>query len=112
MAHAAADMKIDEKETEKPVGECVEHGIADDNDNNNIAATPPRDLTKVVRKLDLHLMPLCFILYTFSVLDRSNLGNARLAGLEDDLDLSGDQYEWLGTAYVDLHINSFKHART
>jgi hypothetical protein len=27
---------------------------------------------KVVRKLDLHLLPLCFVLYTFSVLDVSN----------------------------------------
>lgn len=27
---------------------------------------------KVVRKLDFHLLPLCFVLYTFSVLDVSN----------------------------------------
>lgn len=56
------------------------------------------EIRKVVRKLDWHLLPLCFILYTFSVLDRSNLGNARLAGLQEDLDLKGDEYQWLGTA--------------
>lgn len=55
------------------------------------------EIRKVVRKLDWHLLPLCFVLYTFSVLDRSNLGNARLAGLQDDLDLEGDRYQWLGT---------------
>lgn len=27
---------------------------------------------KVVRKLDLHLLPFCFLLYTFSVLDVSS----------------------------------------
>lgn len=32
----------------------------------------PEELKKVVRKLDLHLMPLCFLLYTFSVLDVSH----------------------------------------
>jgi hypothetical protein len=30
------------------------------------------ELKKVVRKLDFHLMPLCFLLYTFSVLDVSS----------------------------------------
>lgn len=28
---------------------------------------------KVVRKLDLHLLPFCFLLYTFSVIDVSGL---------------------------------------
>lgn len=64
-----------------------------------------KDVAKVVRKLDLHLLPLCFVLYTFSVLDRSNLGNARLAGLEDDIDLSGDRYQLLGTMYAILKVN-------
>ena len=59
-----------------------------------------KEVAKVVRKLDLHLLPLCFILYTFSVLDRSNLGNARLAGLEDDINLDGDRYQLLGTMYA------------
>lgn len=57
----------------------------------------PEEVTRVVKKLDWHILPLCFILYTFSVLDRSNLGNARLAGLEEDLELTGSQYQWLAT---------------
>lgn len=32
----------------------------------------PEELRKVVRKLDFNLMPLCFLLYTFSVLDVSS----------------------------------------
>lgn len=58
----------------------------------------PDEVRRVIRKLDWHILPLCFVLYTFSVLDRSNLGNARLAGLEEDLDLGGDRYQWLATA--------------
>lgn len=57
-----------------------------------------REVAKVVRKLDLHLLPLCFILYTFSVLDRSNLGNAKTAGLQKDYHLTGAQYSLLGTS--------------
>lgn len=32
----------------------------------------PEELKKVIRKLDWHLQPLCFVLYTFSVLDVSS----------------------------------------
>ena len=53
----------------------------------------------VIRKLDFRLLPLVFVLYSLSVLDRSNLGNARLAGLEDDIDLSDFRYNWLGTSF-------------
>ena len=53
----------------------------------------------VIRKLDWHLMPLIFVLYSLSVLDRSNLGNARISGMEDDINLGGKRYDWLGTAF-------------
>ena len=53
----------------------------------------------VIRKLDWHLMPLIFVLYSFSVLDRSNLGNAKIAGMQDDIDLGGNRYSWLGTIF-------------
>ncbi len=55
------------------------------------------DIKKVVRKLDWHILPFTFVLYTFSVLDRGNLGNAKLAGLAEELQLTGYQYTWLGT---------------
>lgn len=57
-----------------------------------------KETAAVVRKLDWHILPLCFILYTFSVLDRSNLGNAKLAGLQKDLKLTGNKYPLLATA--------------
>src|SRR6266511_2285967 len=49
---------------------------------------------KVIRKLDWHLLPLIFVLYSLSVLDRSNLGNARISGMEDDINLEGTRYDW------------------
>ncbi|KAF4954226.1 hypothetical protein F66182_18409, partial [Fusarium sp. NRRL 66182] len=59
---------------------------------------------KVVRKLDAHLLPFCFLLYTFSVLDRSNLGNAKTIGLAKDIDISGNKYSWLGTIFYIAYI--------
>jgi len=37
-------------------------------------------------------------------LDRSNIGNAKIAGLTDDLKLSDSQYEWLLTAFYIMYI--------
>ncbi|KAH8431558.1 putative MFS transporter [Aspergillus melleus] len=47
----------------------------------------------LVRKIDLHILPFVVLLYLFSFLDRVNIGNARLYGLEEDLGLEGNQYQ-------------------
>lgn len=64
----------------------------------------PEEKRKVIRKLDFNLVPLCFALYTLSVLDRSNLGNAKLAGLAEDIDISGGRYAWLGNSFYIAYI--------
>ncbi|KAK3317879.1 DNA-repair protein rad2 [Cercophora scortea] len=51
------------------------------------------DERKLVRKLDLYLIPLVMALYVFSFLDRVNIGNARLYSMEADLGLVGTQYQ-------------------
>ena len=40
------------------------------------------DEARIYRKLDWNLMPIIFVLYSFPVLDRSNLGNAKIAGMD------------------------------
>lgn len=53
----------------------------------------------LLRKLDLKLLPPLTLLYLLSFLDRSNVGNARLEGLVDDLHISGEQYLTTLTIY-------------
>lgn len=48
---------------------------------------------KLVRKLDRWIVPPVMLLYLFSFLDRVNIGNARLYGLEKDLGMKGDQFQ-------------------
>ena len=48
---------------------------------------------KLVRKLDLHIVPVVMLLYLLSFLDRVNIGNARLYGMEKDLGLKGNEYQ-------------------
>ncbi|KAI9774745.1 MAG: hypothetical protein M1835_005984 [Candelina submexicana] len=44
------------------------------------------------RKIDLRLLPMVVIIYIMNYLDRNNIAAARLAGLEDDLHLTGTQF--------------------
>ena len=52
----------------------------------------PKRIKALIRKLDRHLLPLLTVLYLLSYLDRTNIGNARLAGLEKDLGMTGLDY--------------------
>ncbi|KAI1191444.1 major facilitator superfamily domain-containing protein [Nemania serpens] len=48
--------------------------------------------TVIRRKLDRQLVPMLTILYLLCFLDRVNIGNARIQGLADDLDLVGYRF--------------------
>ncbi|KAF6753510.1 MFS general substrate transporter [Ephemerocybe angulata] len=50
------------------------------------------DDKEVWRKVDRRLLPALAVMYLFSFMDRANIGNARLQGLEKQLNMSGDQY--------------------
>ncbi|KAH9826511.1 Aminotransferase [Teratosphaeria destructans] len=52
----------------------------------------PKEIA-LVRKLDMYLMPILWIMYFLNYLDRNAIALARLDGLEDDLHLKGRQYE-------------------
>ncbi|KAL4886409.1 major facilitator superfamily domain-containing protein [Aspergillus karnatakaensis] len=47
---------------------------------------------RVVRKCDIHVVPILTALFLFAFLDRINIGNARLLGLEEELNMKGHQY--------------------
>ena len=63
---------------------------ADLRDDDHIDEAAER---KLIRKLDLWIVPPVMLLYLLSFLDRVNIGNARLYGMEEDLGLSGDQFQ-------------------
>ncbi|KAJ7497702.1 MFS general substrate transporter [Mycena latifolia] len=65
---------------------------------------PPPSLTaeeerKLWRKIDLRLMPILSLMYLLSFLDRGNIGNARLQGLETQLNLTGNKFNIALTMY-------------
>ncbi|CAF1300901.1 unnamed protein product [Adineta steineri] len=48
----------------------------------------------LIRKLDLRLLPILSIIYFLSYLDRSNIANAKIGGIEHDIHLTSVQYQW------------------
>ncbi|KAF8997145.1 MFS general substrate transporter [Hymenopellis radicata] len=50
------------------------------------------DPKKVWRKMDICIVPFTAFLYLLTFLDRTNIGNARVAGLQEDLGLTNYQY--------------------
>lgn len=59
---------------------------------------------RVIRKCDLHVVPILTLLFLFAFLDRINIGNARLLGLEEDLSMEGRQYNVALFVFFILYI--------
>lgn len=54
----------------------------------------PAEEKKLVRKLDVYLIPWLAFLYLLAFLDRANIGNAKLEGLQKSLKIDDQQYLW------------------
>ncbi|TVY32870.1 putative transporter [Lachnellula subtilissima] len=65
----------------------------------------PDEERAVVRKFDRKLVLFVALLYMLSFLDRSNIGNAKIAGLDIDLELDSTRYEWVITAFYIAYIS-------
>ncbi|KAJ6124751.1 Major facilitator superfamily domain general substrate transporter [Penicillium samsonianum] len=49
--------------------------------------------------IDWHMMPIMCFIYGMNYLDKTTLSYASVMGLKKDLDLEGDQYQWLGSLF-------------
>ncbi|KAI8238796.1 putative transporter [Colletotrichum sp. SAR 10_98] len=49
----------------------------------------------LVRKLDMYMGPTLWFMYILAYIDRQNIGNAKVAGMGADLNLTDDQYAML-----------------
>lgn len=47
---------------------------------------------RLIRKIDLHVIPILIILFTFSLIDRNIIATARVAGMGKALELTGNRY--------------------
>ncbi|KAF2448901.1 hypothetical protein P171DRAFT_509247 [Karstenula rhodostoma CBS 690.94] len=66
--------------------------------------TPPFDAAaeaRLLRALDLRVLPILWLLFLICFIDRSNIGNAKIAGMEKELDLKG---QWYNVAVFTFNI--------
>ncbi|BCS17334.1 uncharacterized protein APUU_10162A [Aspergillus puulaauensis] len=64
------------------------------NDESPVFGIDEAHQKKVMRRVDLRLLPILGIMYSISLIDRTNLGLAFVAGMEEDLGLN------IGTRYT------------
>ncbi|KAH3903761.1 hypothetical protein HBI56_170250 [Parastagonospora nodorum] len=73
--------------------------IANIIDTSNTSIPSERDdaeTRRIIRKIDVRLLPTLAVIYAFALIDRVNLPNARIAGMDVDLQLSvGSRYSIL-----------------
>ncbi|GBB85091.1 hypothetical protein RclHR1_11670005 [Rhizophagus clarus] len=75
----------------------MDHNFQNEEESNNDKEIFIEDKElekKLLRKIDLRIIPLLTLLYLLSFLDRVNIGNAKLAHIEQDLGLVGAQFNW------------------
>ncbi len=54
---------------------------------------------RVLRKVDLVIIPCLILCYVFFYIDKTTLSYAAIFGVVEDLDLHGDQYNWLSSLF-------------
>jgi hypothetical protein len=92
----------DRDNLEKPTDQYDEEG------GTGTAIADPKLQRRVLLKQDLTILPILAICYFFSYVDRGQIGNARILGLQKDLGLSPDQYYntllvfFIGYAVIEL----------
>lgn len=103
---ARSDLEIEENKEKE--SSHYEHAYTEDKaihialapeaqDPSGPAPTPDeredKTTRRLIRKIDIRLLPVLAVIYAFALIDRVNLPNARVAGMDEDLQLSvGDRY--------------------
>ncbi|KAG0767996.1 hypothetical protein G6F57_003513 [Rhizopus arrhizus] len=81
------------------------HVSLEDNDVENLNGTSVQaEQKRLLRKLDLRIMPLFCLFYFVDFLDRANIGNATLAGLQVDLSMSSTELSTAISAFFITYI--------
>lgn len=62
-------------------------------------AIDPDEERKLIRKVDLMILPYLAVCYAFFYIDKTTLSYAAIFGIRDDLHLVGTQYSWLSSIF-------------
>jgi len=101
-------------DSEKEIAQQVEQSRINSSKDGDLsdASVPDSELewseeeeTAIRRKIDWHLVPTITGLYMLTFLDRINIGNARIQGLADDLNLNqGVRFNWALSIFYIVYL--------
>lgn len=102
----ATTTSLDDKlRTERISDDIAQHTIDTTNGSTSGKLVPPplvaamsqeqrlQAEARMRRKVDTRLLPMIILMYIMNYLDRNNIAAVRLAGLQDDLELTSVQYQ-------------------
>nr|AXS58696.1 major facilitator superfamily protein homeolog p [Epichloe coenophiala] len=71
------------------------------NYEENLAETllSPEEEKRLLRKIDLRLLPVMAMSYLFQLLDKTALASTAIMGIQTDLHLKGSEYSWASAIY-------------
>lgn len=73
---------------------CGSNSFTEKDLEENSSSLSPKQISKLRRRIDCHIIPACAALYLFCFLDRGNIGNAQIAGMRVDLAMSDHDYSF------------------
>lgn len=59
----------------------------------------PEEEKQVLRRIDLHMLPLLCWVYMIQFADKTTLNYAALMGIREDTNLSGTEYSWISSIF-------------
>ncbi|KKY26927.1 putative mfs [Phaeomoniella chlamydospora] len=102
------DESLDEKanalHAEDPHAAAERGHAATDRYGESLVTFDPKAEARLRMKIDLYVVPTVFLLYLLCFIDRANIGNAKLAGLEKDLHLTGYDYNTILSIFYVSYI--------
>jgi len=86
--------------TQPPVSEKVdvEH-VSEKASDTTIPEWTIEEEKRIRNKIDWYIVPTVTVLYLLCFIDRANIGNARIQGMEKDLKLTGMKFNWVLTIF-------------
>ncbi|CAF9906319.1 MAG: hypothetical protein HETSPECPRED_006143 [Heterodermia speciosa] len=82
----------------------IAHPHAEYDDDVEVQCPPHTSERRLIAKIDLRVIPFLSIMYLLAFLDRTNVANASVFGLQKDLGLTGTQYNTALTIFFVPYI--------
>ncbi|KAM5352980.1 hypothetical protein ACJ41O_005702 [Fusarium nematophilum] len=73
-------------------------------DGDNSFGFSPEDETRIIRRVDWRLIPMVALMYCVSIIDRTNVAAASIAGMMEELELVGNRYSIITLVFFTTYI--------